>query len=451
MQQPPTPPGLPFLGNARGIRSAAHRGLLRAREQYGDVVHYYFARRHLYFFAHPDDVKYILVDNNRSYHKGRGLQKTKPLLGEGLLTSEGEFWRRQRRLAQPAFHRDHVARLGTVMTSSTSALLERWQSLAGAGDTFNVAEEMMRLTLDIVTKALFTTALTPDEFVTVSTTMDPLLRDTVRRAQAMFEFMEKIPTPGKRRMEEYMAQLDGIVYRIIEERRRSGVDHHDLLGMLMSAQDEETGESMTDRQLRDEVMTLFLAGHETTALLLSWLWVSLSRHPDVRRRCIEEVDQVLDGRIPTASDIASLPYLGMVISETLRVYPPAWAIQRKSLVAHEIGGYPIPAGCSVLMSPYVTHRHPEFWENPEGFDPERFTAERVKERHRFAYFPFGGGPRICIGNTFAITEATLASAMILQHYEIDLVPGHSLEEDPVITLRPKHGIPVRLRARRNSM
>jgi cytochrome P450 len=443
----PGPRPLPLIGNLRYLRPDTHRALVRARQEYGDLVHFQVNNRHLYFAAHPDDAKYILVDNNRNYHKGRGIQKAKPLLGEGLLTSEDDFWRRQRRLVQPAFHRHQIANLANTMTISTATLVDRWQPLARSGATFNVAEEMMALTLDIATKALFSTALTPDEIHAVAKSMTPLLRHATQRTQAVFDFVEKLPLPSNRRFEELRNRLDRIVYRIIETRRQSGADHEDLLGVLMAARDEETGESMTDKQLRDEVMTLFLAGHETTALLLSWTWALLSWYPDVRRRAQEEVDQVLGDRTPTAEDVARLPYLGMILSESLRLYPPAWAIPRRPLADDEIRGYRIPAGCTVLVSPYVTHRHPDFWDNPEGFDPERFTPAVVKDRHRFAYFPFGGGPRMCIGNNFALMEATLAAAMILQRYEINLLPGYPVEAEVAFTLRPKQGVPVSLKAR----
>lgn len=443
----PGPKPLPLIGNLPYLRPDTHRALVRARAEYGDLVHFQINGRHLYLAAHPDDVRYILVDNNRNYHKGRGIQKAKPLLGEGLLTSEDDFWRRQRRLAQPAFHRQQIANLADTMTASTATLIERWRELARSGEAVNVAEEMMGLTLDIVTRALFSTALTADEIHEVGASVAPLLRMAIGRTQAVFDFVEKLPLPQNRRFERLRARLDRIVYRIIETRRQSGADHEDLLGMLMTARDEETGESMTDIHLRDEVMTLFLAGHETTALLLSWTWALLSWHPDVRRRAQAEVDQVLGGRMPTADDVARLPYLGMILSETMRLYPPAWAIPRRPLADDEIRGYRILAGSAVLVSPYVSHRHPDFWDNPEGFDPERFTPVAVKDRHRFAYFPFGGGPRICIGNNFALMEATLVAVMLLQRYEIDLLPGHVVDAEVSFTLRPKQGVPVTIKER----
>jgi len=426
------------------MRVDTARGYVRAREQYGDVVHYHIASRPIFLICHPDDIRYVLVENSKNYTKGRGLEKAKPLLGNGLLTSEGAFWLRQRRLAQPAFHREHIESLAGVMTSVIDGMLQRWERYATDGTTFDATGEMMTLTLTVVTRALFNTALTQDDIQTVSRALPPLLRWATERVTSIFDFTEKLPTPDNRRRQYYTESLNRIVYGIIEERHRSGQQHKDLLGLLMGARDEDTGAMMTDQQLRDEVMTIFIAGHETTALLLSWIWALLSWHPDVRRRVEAEVDEVLSGRRPTAADVPKLSFLGMVVNEALRLYPPAWAILRSPIRDDTIRGYRVPAGATIILSPYVTHRHPEFWENPEGFNPERFTPERVRARHKYAFFPFGGGPRLCIGNNFAITEATLVVAMVCQRYRIDLVPGHPVEPELGFTMRVKHGLPVRL-------
>ena len=444
---PPGPPGAPLIGNLRDMRVDMARSWARAREQYGDLVHYHIASRPIFLVCHPDDIRYVLVDNSRNYTKGRGLEKAKPLLGEGLLTSEGEFWLRQRRLAQPAFHREHIASLADVMTSVTDEMLSRWELQATEGRAFDVADEMMKLTLTVVTRALFNTALTPDDIRTVSHAFPPLLRWATDRVTSIFDFTEKLPTPDNRRRQYYTRQLNDIVYRIINERHRSGEQQQDLLGLLMAARDEDTGATMTDRQLRDEVMTIFIAGHETTALLLSWIWALLSWHPAVRSRVEAEVDEVLAGRVPTAADVPRLTYLGMVVNEALRLYPPAWAILRSPIRDDQIRGYRVPARSTVILSPYVTHRHPDFWDNPEGFNPERFTPENARGRHRYAFFPFGGGPRLCIGNNFAVMEATLIAAMTCQRYRIDLVPGHPVEPELGFTMRVKGGLPVRLQRR----
>lgn len=445
---PPGPPGSMLIGNLREMRVDAARGWVRAREQYGDLVHYQIAGRLIYLVSHPDDIKYVMVDNARNYTKGRGLEKAKPLLGEGLLTSEGDFWLRQRRLAQPAFHRERIAGLADVMTQEAAALVDRWEAYALAERGLDVADEMMKLTLTIVTRALFNTALTRDDIRTVSSAFPPLLRWATERVTAIVDFVEKLPTPDNLRRQHHTDELNRIVYRIIAERRRSEGRHDDLLGMLMEARDEDNGSGMTDRQLRDEIMTIFIAGHETTALLLSWLWAVLSWHPDIRERVEAEVDEVLGGRTPTAADVPALPYTGMVINEALRLYPPAWAVLRSPIADDEIRGYRIPAAATVIVSPYVTHRHPQFWTNPEGFDPERFTPERVRARHRFAFFPFGGGPRLCIGNNFALMEATLIVATVCQRFRIDLTPGQAIEPELGFTMRVKNGMSVRVSRRR---
>ncbi len=419
----------------------------RLQRRYGDVVRFTIGGRTVHLVSDPQDVKYVLQDNNRNYEKGRGLEKAKNLLGEGLLTSEGEQWRRQRRLIQPAFHRQKIATFAAKMTASTEAMLARWEPRAASGEPFDVSEEMMRLTLDIVAKTLFSAALDESEFNTVAQVMRPILQFATRRITSPFDFLDEWPTPANIRHQQRQDKLNEIVYRIIRERRSSAIVHDDLLGMLMAAQDEETGEQMSDRQLRDEVMTIFLAGHETTANLLSFLWALLSRQVAVRRQLVQEVDDVLEGRVPIVEDLAQLRITNLVIQETLRLYPPAWIIGRRTLEEDRIGGYRIPSQSGVLISPFIIHRHPGFWQNPEGFDPWRFTGEREQQRPRYAFLPFGGGPRLCIGNTFALTEAALVVAMVSQQYELNLVPGRPVETEAAFTLRPKNGVWVTLHAR----
>ena len=444
----PGPPGLPFLGNLLNFRSDDRlTQMVRLQQQYGDVVRLQIVNRTLHIVSHPDDIKYVLQDNNRNYVKGRALGKAKVFLGEGLLTSEGEPWRRQRRLAQPAFHREHIERFATAMTAATAALLPRWQPLAETGQPINVADQMMRLTLDIVSQTLFSTGLTAAEIDSVAAVMPIILRETDRRIRAPTTLREHLPLPSNRRFQAGLRQLDAIVYRIIADRRRLGGDRDDLLCLLMAARDEETGAAMDDSQLRDETMTIFLAGHETTANNLAWTWTLLSQHPEVRRRLQAELDQVLQGRTPGAADVPRLVYTRMVLDESLRLFPPAWAIARQTIEADEIGGYDIPADSGLILSSYVVHRHPTFWRNPEAFDPERFAPEQAKSQHRYAYFPFGGGPRLCIGNSFALMESTLVLAMISQHYDLNLWEGHPVIPETAFTLRPLQGVMVKLHSR----
>lgn len=452
-QAPPTPaaPGPPGWAALQLMLPAGpQRSTIfqRLQRRYGDVVRFTIGGRTAHLVSDPQAVQHVLQDNNRNYLKGRGLAKVRGILGQGLLTSEGEIWRRQRRLIQPVFHRRKIASFATKMTAATEAMLERWQPRADSREPFDVAEEMMRLTLDIVSKTLFSTALSEREFETVSKVMRPMLQFAARRITSPFDFLDKWPTPANVGQQQRQEKLNEIVYRIIEERRRSEVEHDDLLGLLMAAQDDETGERMSDRQLRDEVMTIFLAGHETTANLLSFLWALLAKHPDVRQKLHEEIDHTLQGRPPAIEDLPHLTLTNLIIQETLRLYPPAWIIGRQAIEDDHIGGFSIPAGSGVLISPYIIHRHPVYWDNPDTFDPWRFAEEGNGDRPRYAYLPFGGGPRLCIGNNFALTEAALIVATVAQRYELNLAPDRPVEAEAAFTLRPKNGVWMTLHTRR---
>jgi len=420
------------------------RTLERAFREYGEVVHFRLLNLHIYAIAHPDGIKHALQDNHRNYTKSFDYQILARLLGYGLVTSEGALWLRQRRLMQPMFHRQKIAAFGAMMTECAAEMLERWSVRAGAGESFDVMAEMMRLTLQIVGKALLTMDLTAHA--------DRIGHNMTVANNAFAEFnlstlMPWLPTPGNRRFRNAARELRGLVLDIIAQRRRENRDYGDLLSMLLSVRDEETGEGMNDEQLRDEVLTLILAGHETTATALSWTWYLLGQHPEVEAKLHAELDAVLGGRAPTMSDLANLNYTGMVIDEAMRVYPPVWAIGPAAIDDDEIMGYRIPKGSNLLLSQYYTHRHPSFWENPERFEPERFAAERAGGRPRYAYFPFGGGPRMCIGNIFALTEAQLVLATVAQRYRLRLDASHRVEPNPLVTLRPRNGVKVILERR----
>jgi cytochrome P450 len=399
----------------------------------------------MHLLPHPDHVQRVLQARHTNYKKDMMYERMRPLVGDGLLTSDGDFWRRQRRLAQPAFHKQRLTGFARTMSDATADLLDEWAPLARSGAPFDAAAAMMKVTLRIVGRALCSVDL-GGEAEAVGRALTVALEVTNERFQQLF-MLECLPTAQNRRFKRAVTTLDGVVNEIIEARRESGEDAGDLLSMLMAARDEETGEAMDDRQLRDEVMTMLLAGHETTANLLAWTWYLLSKNPAVARRLEEEVDRVLAGRVPTVEDLPRLDYARMVVDEVLRLYPPAWLISREAIEEDEIGGFHIPKGSIVMLSPYVTHRHPAFWENPEGFDPERHTAERVKARHRYAFFPFAGGPRQCIGNAFALMEAQIILAMVIQRYRLHLVPGHEVAPDPSVTLRPHPGVIVTAQAR----
>lgn len=438
---PPGPMGTWPWGVLKRFQEEPLGAMMDMFHQYGDAIRFRAAFNFYgYLFFHPDHYKQILQDNNRNYTKmpHPSLALLRPVIGNGLLTSDGEFWRRQRRLAAPAFHRKRIASFAGTMTAAADTMLENWQALVKDGRPLDINEAMMHLTLEIVGKTLFSIDLTR-EADTVGEAFSVVNEEVARLTGIPFaDIGLKLPfLPSTRTINKNTAVLTEVVNGIIQERRQSGLETEDLLGMLMSARDEETGEGMSDQQLHDEVMTIMLAGHETTAVSLAWTFYLLSEHPAVREALEAEVDQVLNGRLPTIEDVPNLTYTTMVLEESMRLYPPAYAIARWGNKPDEVGGYATPANAVITMSPYVTHRHPDFWDDPERFDPQRFTPERKAERPRYAYLPFGGGPRQCIGNNFAMTEAILLLASIVQRYRLTLLPGTQVELEPLITLRPK--------------
>ena len=446
----PGPRGSILFGNLYDVRRDPLRFYLEAQRHYGDVVRlrsFYPFTWHL--ISHPDDIEHVLRGNYQNYPKGMLIKQVAALAGQGLVTSEGELWLRQRRLAQPAFHRQRLAALAGTMAGAAEALVERWHAPAMREQPIDVAVEMMRLTLQVVGQALFSTDISGAADA-VGRAMPVALEHIDYRMTHIKLLPDRFPTPRNRRFWQAKRTLDQVVYNTIEERRRAGTDQGDLLSMLLLARDEETGTGMSDTLLRDEVMTILVAGHETTAVALSWTWYLLAQHPEVERRLHAELDAVLGGRTPTFEDLPSLPYTKMVIEETMRLYPPAWGMVRQAREADEIGGYHIPANSIIAIVQYVTHRHQDFWDRPEEFDPERFTPERSASRPRFAYFPFGGGPRQCIGNNFAMMEAQLILATVAQRYRLRLVPGHPVEPRPMLTLRPRYGIRMTVQGRGGS-
>ena len=414
----------------------AHLFFERIARRHGDISHFRFSGLDTYLLNHPDYIKEVLVTNNQNFTKGVALQRAKRLLGEGLLTSEGEFHRRQRRLAQPAFHRQRVAVYGEVMTEYAGRTSARWRD----GETLDIADEMMRLTLAIVGKTLFD-ADVESEADEIGAAMNAVMDLFNALTIPFFELLEKLPTPQMRRFKHARARLDRIMYRMIDERRRSGEDRGDLLSMLLLAEDEEGASGgMSDTQVRDEALTIFLAGHETTANALTWTWYLLSQNPEAEARFHDELRTVLENRAPTPEDFPRLRYTEMVLAESMRLFPPAWAIGRRSIEACSIGGFNIPARSLVLMSQYVTQRDARYFPEPERFDPNRWLPENRDERPQFSYFPFGGGPRRCIGEGFAWLEGVLLLATLGQKWQMRLVANHPVALRPVITLRPKYGM-----------
>ena len=436
------------LGHLAALRDDPLGFMTRVCQEHGDVVRFRLGPYRTFLFRHPDAVKHVLVDNNHNYDKQtKGWDMMRLLLGRGLLTSEGDFWRRQRRIAQPAFHRRRIAELGQSMVEATLDLAREWEHHAGLGRTVDVAHEMSTLTLRIVCRTLLSTGLAdrqaevsvPERVYAAVTEVNEYAA-MMSRGGLLLPLL--FPSLQSKAVTGAVKTLDEIVYGIIEERRRSGDDRKDLLSMLMQATDAETGEAMSDEQLRDEVLTIFLAGHETTANALAWTLLQLSRHPRVERRLRAELDEVLQGRPPRVDDLPSLPYLTQVIRESMRLHPPAWMLDRRCVEDDVVQGHRVPANSLIVVSQWVTHRDERWWPNPEGFDPDRFANER--ERPRYAYFPFGGGPRQCIGNNFALMESALVLATLLPRFRPWLVSGHVVEPEALVTLRPKGGLPMEL-------
>jgi cytochrome P450 len=419
---------------------------MRAARQYGDVSYFKIGPRRGFLVTNPDDVRHVLQDNARNYHKSPLYEKLRMFLGNGLLTSEDDFWLRQRRIAQPAFHRQRMAAIAGLMAQLARDAAARWQPLAAAGQPVDVDEEMMRLTRTVVVRALLGADLGP-----FTSAIDDAWTIINQRVGESFWSLglDTLPTPRYRRFKAARAVLRGAVDHVIAERRRNPArdDGTDLLSMLMSARDEETGESMSDDQLRVEVTTFLLAGQETTSLALTWTWYLLSQHRAARDRLEVEIDTVLEGRPPEYSDLANLPYLRMVVDESMRLYPPAWGFSRQALADDTLGGFRLPRGWLAFVIPYVLHRLPAYWRDPDAFDPERFLPERSADRPKFAFIPFGAGPRRCIGDQFALIETQLSVATFAQQYRLHLQPGHRVDPWPLITLRPRFGMPMTIECR----
>jgi len=441
------PPG-PEPGFLDGLRSPIRRDpltfLTRAARKYGDIVGLRFLNVRTYLVVHPEQIEDVLVTSARKFIKGRALRANKHLFGEGLLTSEGELWLRQRRLMQPSFHRARIAAYGGVMTSFAARLGVEWKP----GQEMDLHREMMRLTLQVVGKILFDADVERDA-PQVGKSLDTLLEYASDFRRLIFT-PKWLPTKMNRESKRAIRPLDEIIYRIIQEKREAGEERSDLLSLLLSVRDED-GSQMSDLQLRDEVITLFLAGHETTASALSWTWWLLAQHPEVEAKFHAELDALLGGRVPSLEDLPKLAYTGHVLTESLRLYPPAWAMARLAVEDHELCGYAVPKGTGVAASQWIVHRDPRWYEAPDEFRPGRWEGDLLKRIPRMAYFPFGAGSRQCIGNAFALMEATLVLATIGQRHRFQIVEGHPVEPLASITLRPRHGIRVFVEERKRGM
>src|SRR3989440_1777196 len=413
--RPPGPKGSPLMGVMREFNCDSLGFIERCARDHGDVVWMRFLYVPALFLYHPNDIEYVLFTNSKNFIKSMSLRSNffQRLVGNGLLTSQGEEWKRQRRLSQPAFHRDRIATYANSMVEYTQRLISAWQE----GETRDIHRDMMRLTLEIVVRCLFSADVSND-VDEVGTTLKELVKPFASQATLKWILNNRLPTPYHFRFYALAKKIDKVVYRIIAERRASSKDQGDLLSMLLAARDED-GSQMSDRQLRDEVMTLFLAGHETTALTLAWSWYLLGTNPYAERKFYAELDEVLGGRAPTAADLPRLKFTEQIAKECMRLYPPAYGLGREAINDFEIGGYQISAGTQVFMFQWATQRDPRFYDEPQAFRPERWTADFIERLPRYAYFPFGGGPRACIGASFAMMEIILCLAAIGQKFRLE--------------------------------
>jgi cytochrome P450 len=433
-RRPPGPPPRFLIGNLPLFSSDPLAIYTRWAREFGDIFYYRAGWIDVYFLNHPSLIESVLVSQSQNFAKDKVIQNSRWFLGEGLLTNEGSGWLRQRRLCQPAFHRERMASYGHTMAAYTEEMLAAWQD----AEVRDIHQEMMQLTMRIVAKVLFSVEVKADT-ERVAAALNVLMRHTSGGRMILPPILRHVPVPALMRVKRAVRELDEIVNRIIRQRRASGQDTGDLLSMLMSARDED-GSGMTDRQLRDEVLTFLLAGHETTAVSLSWTWYLLSQHSEVELKLREELRQVLGGRTPQLEDLPRLLYTDKVVKESMRLYPPAWSLARTVAKEIELAGYQLPVGSNVVMSPWILHRDFRFFEQPGHFNPDRWTADAAQHLPKFAYFPFGGGPRLCIGASFAMMEANLLLAAIAQRFRLRLVPGHPVAALPSITLRPRHGM-----------
>lgn len=440
---PPGPKGLPFVGSLFDYFSDILGFLTSISTDYGDIVYYKLGSRKMYLLNDPEDIKDVLITNNRNFEKSRALKRSKIILGEGLLTNEGEPHLKNRRTIQPVFHHQRIKSYGDLMAEYSSRIGDNWQN----GSLVDIHKEMMKLTLSIVSKTIF-----DSEMESESDEIGKSLTDLVTLFPQMIfpysEYLDNLPLPANKRFFNAKNKLDSIIYGLIEERRANPGEKMDLLSMLLEAQDEEgDGQGMSNEQVRDEAMTLFLAGQESTANSLVWTWYLISGHPEVEKIIHREIDSVLNGRLPTLDDLGKLSYTQNVFKEALRLYPPAWALARHVKEDYEVGGYTIPAGADIFISQYVVHRDPRLYREPERFIPERWESDETKNLPRFAYFPFGGGTRRCIGEPFAWMEGVIIIATIASNWKMRLVPHQKVEPEPLITIRPKNGMKMILERR----
>jgi cytochrome P450 len=443
--KPPVRPGRFLVGVMPEFRADSLELMLDVRK-YGDLVLSYFGPFPLYFVSSPELAHDVLVENASLYHKDFVVKNVlEPSAGNGIFTSDGDFWRRQRKLVQPAFHTRRIGSYAETITRFSDEMTDIWRD----GETRMIDEDMMHLTMQIICKVLFDAEI-HEEVEELGGAMTHIFKLSDQRFSQLPAIPYWVPTKLNRTLRQNIAVVDAAIQRFVDERRASKEDKGDLLSMLLAAQDED-GTTMTDRQVRDEAMTLFGAGHETTAVTLMWTWYLLSQHPEVEARLHEELAEVLNGRLPTLEDLSRLKYTEMVIKESMRLYPPAWGTSRNPVQDVTLGGYTVAKGSSIFVNIYGMHRDARYFADPLVFDPERFSPEREKDIPKYAYIPFGGGPRVCIGNAFAMMEAKLVLAVLAQRFQLELAPGHIVKPQRQFTLRSQYGMKMIVRERQPAL
>ena len=439
----PGPRGLPFLGMMPEMIGDMLGLFTATAREYGGIAQFKLLNKSYLLLTNPDYVKYILQDNYRNYIRGQSVETGRVLLGNGLPLIDGDFWLRERRMLQPAFHRERLGKLATTATGVIETSMQAWAAKAKANQTLDLDDEMMRLTLTVIIKSMFSADI-DDKIQSLSHAFNVASRFMLWRSQQLWKLPLSVPLPRHVEYNRALQVLNDTIYPLIADGRKHPKD--DLLGMILAMRDAETGEGLSDRQARDEVVTIFFAGHETTAATLAWTFYLLSQHPEVEERLRAEIESVLNKRLPAFADLPQLVYMQQVINEVLRLYPAAYLFAREAVVNDVLDGYLIPAKTMIFISPFVAHRNPAYWPDPERFDPDRFTPEQVASRPRHVYYPFGEGPHVCIGNNFALMEMQLILSMALQRFRLRLVPGHPVALKPEATLRPRYGMKMKLEA-----
>jgi cytochrome P450 len=444
----PGPLNYPYVGQALPFWLDPLGYTVSLQRKYGDMVRYHVRGRPIYLLGHPDHVRYVFDRNPSNYRKSDFYDAVRPFFGNGLGLSEGEFWKRQRQTMQPAFHRERIVAMTEVMIAGAADLADSWATVADSGDSVEVVNPLMCVALNIATRSLFGVD-SQEVFDRMTWALPTVLKGAEKRVWSLLPISYKLPTPLNLRFNKAIRELDEIVGGVIEDRRRTGrkADPGDLLDMLLEARDED-GNGLTNQQLRDEVLTIFIAGFETVASAMSFALDLLAHHPEVQEKVQAELDEKLGGRPIGVADVRELTYLNMMFQEVMRLYPPVWTVSRAPLTDDEIGGHRVPAGATIQIAPYLMHRDPRWWDKPDQFWPEHFTKERQDARPRYAYMPFGGGPRVCLGRNFAMMEGPIVLGTLLQRYRV--TPGSARPTTPqaMISLRPHRGAWVRLTPRR---